>query len=303
MKCTAACSDTLCWMKSTGLLFALLTAAAAFGAGGAQAGASRPTARQIIERIQKNVGVSWRSETVDTFKAGNPDTPVTGVATTFMATLDVLQRAAASGKNLIITHEPTFYNHLDETAGFGADPVLAAKQAFIEKHGLVVWRFHDHWHARQPDGVNEGMTDALGWRSFRQPGRLPLYFVPETTLERMAAQVRDRLKIRTMRVVGNPKLKVSKAALVAGAAGSGLQIKALEQDNVDVLLIGEVPEWETISYVRDAATEGKPKALIILGHVPSEEAGMENCAKWLKGFVTEVPVGFIPAGEPFWTPR
>ncbi len=73
------------------------------------------TARQVIERIQKNVGVPWRSQTVDTFKAGDPDTRVTGVATTMMATFDVLERAAASGKNLIITHEPTFYGHLDQT--------------------------------------------------------------------------------------------------------------------------------------------------------------------------------------------
>src|SRR4051794_6004827 len=75
-----------------------------------------PTARDIIERIQKNVGVAWRTQTVDTFKAGNPNRAVTGIAVTMMATLDVLERAAASGKNLIITHEPTFYNHLDTTA-------------------------------------------------------------------------------------------------------------------------------------------------------------------------------------------
>lgn len=74
------------------------------------------TARQVIERIQKNVGVPWRSETVDTFKIGNPDTVVKGIATSFSATLDVCQRAHAAGKNLIIVHEPTFYNHTDETA-------------------------------------------------------------------------------------------------------------------------------------------------------------------------------------------
>src|SRR5262245_26999481 len=97
------------------------------------------TARQVIERIQKNVGVPWRSHTVDTFKAGDPNTPVTGIATTMMATFDVLQRAAASGKNLVITHEPTFYGHLDQIGELQKehDAVLAAKLAFIEKHHLV----------------------------------------------------------------------------------------------------------------------------------------------------------------------
>ena len=76
------------------------------------------TAAQVIERIQKNVGVAWHEPTVDTFKAGDPNTRVTGIVTTFAATLDVLQRASASGKNLIISHEPTFYNHLDQTIEF-----------------------------------------------------------------------------------------------------------------------------------------------------------------------------------------
>jgi hypothetical protein len=55
--------------------------------------------------------------------------------------------------------------------------------------------------------------------------------------------------------------------------------------------------------VSDAITEGKHKALIILGHIPSEQAGMEECARWLKVFVPEVPVTMTPAHEPFWIPQ
>ena len=150
------------------------------------------TARQVIERIQKNVGVPWRAETVDTFKAGDPDTPVIGIAVTMMATLDVLERAAASGKNLIITHEPTFYNHLDQTSNLERqqDIVLAAKQAFIAQHKLVVWRFHDHWHARKPDGILLGMTHALGWEKFQNPKDEHLFTLPETTLGELAASIK-----------------------------------------------------------------------------------------------------------------
>src|SRR5439155_4956601 len=92
------------------------------------------TAREVIERIQAHVGVPWSSDTVDTFKAGNPDAPVTGIAVTMMATLEVLKRAAAAGNNLVITHEPTFFTHLDkpdELAEGEKDPVLAEKRAFI----------------------------------------------------------------------------------------------------------------------------------------------------------------------------
>jgi len=49
-------------------------------------------------------------------------------------------------------------------------------------------------------------------------------------------------------------------------------------------------------------TSGRKKALIVLGHVLSEQAGMKYCAEWLKTFIPEVPVEFVPAREPFWVP-
>jgi len=263
---------------------------------------TRLTARQVIERIQKNVGVSWRSQTVDTFKAGDPDTPVTGIATTMMATYDVLQRAAAAGDNLIITHEPTFYSHLDETAGLAKenDAVLAAKLAFIEKHHLVVWRFHDHWHMRTPDGIQAGMIRALGLDRFRNPGDAHLFVLPETTVGKLASDIKQRLGIRTLRVVGDPAMRVTKLALAPGYPGFPGERRWLQRDDVEVLVMGEGLEWETIEYGADAAAEGKHKALIILGHIPSEQAGMEDCAQWLKTFVPEVRVEFIATAEPFW---
>src|SRR5258708_16290686 len=73
------------------------------------------TVGQIVERIQKNVGVPWRAETVDKIIAGNADMPVKGIATTMMATLDGVQRASAFAPNFIITHAPTFSYHQDTT--------------------------------------------------------------------------------------------------------------------------------------------------------------------------------------------
>src|SRR5215212_3868014 len=80
------------------------------------------TAGQVIERIKANVGIPWRAQTVDNLIAGTADTPVKGIATTMMATLDVLERAAASGKNMVITHESTFFSHQDKTEQILQDP-------------------------------------------------------------------------------------------------------------------------------------------------------------------------------------
>lgn len=263
---------------------------------------TQTTARQVVERIQKQTGVTLSENTVDTFKAGNPDQPITGIAVTMMATYDVLERAAAAGKNLVITHEPTFYNHRDTTAELASanDPVLAAKQDFIQKQGLVVWRFHDGWHSRKPDGVLLGMTKALDWSNYQNSENPHLFRLPKTTLNQLAENVRKRLSIQNMRVVGDKNMKLTKVAFLPGAAGPAPQIKLLERNDVEALLIGEVPEWETIEYVADAVSEGKHKALLLLGHIPSEQAGMEECARWLRTFIKEVPVEFIPTKEMFW---
>jgi putative NIF3 family GTP cyclohydrolase 1 type 2 len=266
----------------------------------------RLTAREVIARIRQQVGVPWRSDTVDTFKAGDPDAPVTGIAVTMMATLDVLQRAAAAGDNLIITHEPTFFDHLDKADQLPEkdnDAVFAAKREFIRKHGLVIWRFHDHWHARTPDGIEAGMVHALGWEKFQNAHNQYLFDIPETPLEKLASDIKTKLGIHIVRVVGDPSLRVTKVAMAPGAAGFTNHARALEMPGVQVLVIGEAQEWETVEYVADAATEGIQKSLIILSHIPSEQAGMEECTRWLKTFVTEVPIEFIPATEPFWSPK
>ena len=95
-------------------------------------------------------------------------------------------------------------------------------------------------------------------------------------------------------------MKAKKVALVPGASGFQKETLALEMNDVDVLVTGEPREWETVEYVADAVTQGRHKALIILSHVPSEQAGMEECARWLKSFVSELPVEFVPTKDPFW---
>jgi len=257
------------------------------------------SAQQVIAVIRDKVGVPWRQETVDTLKAGSPETPIKGIATTFISSLDVLRRAAAAGRNLIISHEPTFYNHLDRTEQLAADPVFAAKRDFIEKNNLVIFRFHDHWHMRKPDAVITGLADLLGWQSYSIPGKPPLYVLPETTLAAAAAEAQKRLKIRTIRVIGEPQTKFTRAGLFPGAPGMGAVRAALDYE---VYFGGETTEWEGIAYAQDMVASGIKKGMILLGHQVSEEPGMKVCADWLKAILPDLPVDWIPSGEPFWRP-
>ena len=167
----------------------------------------------------------------------------------------------------------------------------------------MIWRFHDHWHARQPDGIETGMAHALGWDKYQDARNPYLFTIPEITLKQLAASIAEKLRIQTLRVVGNPQARITKLALSPGASGFANESGALELPDVQLLILGETREWETVEYVADAMSQGKEKALIILGHIPSEQAGMEECTRWIKGFVSEVPIDFVPAHDPFWAPQ
>ena len=258
------------------------------------------TAQQVVERIQKNVGVPWKTPTRDVFKAGDPNTPVRGIATSVMCTFDVLERAVKAGRNLIVTHEPTFWNDQDLTGELTGDAVYLAKTEFIRKHNAVIWRFHDHWHARKPDAMLVGLGESFGWKGHQADETYRTYNIPPTTLGALAKDLKRRLKDRAIRVIGNPETKISKAAINPGSTSLQVVLKFLPQ--VDVFVAGEPREWEGPEYAQDAITAGQQKAMIMIGHEPSEDPGMRLCAEWLKTFISEVPVEWIPAADPFWTP-
>lgn len=263
-----------------------------------QSPARSVTAAQVAERIRANAGMAWREKTIDGFKAGNPETVVTGVSTTVMATRRVLARAVESGRNLVVTQEPVFYNANDEPGNRAADANYLAKKAFIEKHGLVVFRFADHWNARQPDPRVAALARALSWDG---PGMNGVFTIRETTLAALAAHLRERLQIRGgLRTVGAPDMRVRSALLLPGTADVPGVMARLK--DADVVVAGEPREWEVVPYMLDGREAGANKALLSVGRVVSEEPGMKACAEWLKTLLPEVPVDAIPVGDPYWNP-
>jgi len=261
------------------------------------------TVQQIVDKVKQHVTCPWQQRTVDTFKAGDPNTPVTAVAVTFMATYDVLRRAARQGCNFIITHEPTFYHGQDDTSQLDPDPVIEAKQKFIKDNNLVIWRFHDHIHRTEPDGIVAGMIELFEWKTFQQQDENLRFELPKPiSLQQFVNSLKGKFAHSAIRVIGDPKMQLTKFGFAPGASGSVMQMKMLQRGDIEVLVAGETREWETVEYVRDAKDMGRNKALILLGHSISEEAGMKHCSEWLKSFVDEVPIRFIPSGDPFWTP-
>jgi putative NIF3 family GTP cyclohydrolase 1 type 2 len=291
----------------------------ALAAGAAAASLPRPitgaalTAQDVVDRIKKNVGVEWKAETVDTFKAGDPTVAVKGIVTTALATLDVLGKAVKAGANLVITCEPTFYSRADSatppprrgadpTPATAADPVFARKAEYILRHQLVVWRFNEHWKMRRPDPFARGLANALDWSRLVKNEDASRLAVPELTLAALASHVSARLNLRGgIRIVGDRATRVRQIGFLAGSTPLQAALRTLPE--VDAIVAGEVREWETVEYARDAVTANQPKGLILVGRVVSEDPGMNVCAQWLGTIVPEVRTTFIAAGDPYWRPR
>src|SRR5215468_6753461 len=108
------------------------------------------TIQNVIDVIIASVPGAPRADSVDVLKCGDPAQEATGIVTTFTASIPVLRKAVELGANLVITHEPTFYEHREQTEWMAGDPILQAKRAFIAQHNLAIWRFHDYWHMHEP---------------------------------------------------------------------------------------------------------------------------------------------------------
>jgi putative NIF3 family GTP cyclohydrolase 1 type 2 len=261
------------------------------------------TIQQVIDSLLADIPGAPFPNTVDTIKAGDPGQAVKGIVTTMFATDAVIEKTISLGANFIIAHEPTYYSHTDETAWLGDDPVLRFKKGLLERHGIVVWRFHDGIHSHRPDGIRMGVMQALGWENYYNADAAPLVTVPAISLQDMIGHVKKQLGIDHLKYIGDPAQLCSKIVLMPGASGGRAQIGAIQKYQPDLLICGELNEWETSEYVRDARYQGKPGgakvALIVLGHAVSEEPGMQWLVPVLQAKVPGVPVTHAVSGDAF----
>lgn len=264
------------------------------------------TIQQVIDRILAyHPGIGEREAiTCDTLKCGDPNAECTGIVTTCTPTVAVIRKAAELGYNLIIPHEPTFYSHMDETDWLiGRIDVYDEKRKLLDDNGIAVWRDHDHIHAHRPDGIFTGVVKKLGWENYVVGSTDdPMHFeLPQTTVRELAKFLKETLHLNAVRVVGNVDAACSKVAF-AGHIYSDIKDSKFTEllDQADVIIPGEMIDWTTASYARDAAQLGKNKAILQIGHFNWEEPGMEYAPVWLHNILgPDVPIQFIASGDPY----
>jgi putative NIF3 family GTP cyclohydrolase 1 type 2 len=256
------------------------------------------TVQDIINLILAEGKLLPIKDTVDTIKAGQASQEVTGIVTTMFTTVAVIEEAVRLKANFIIAHEPTFYNHKDDTQWVKDNSVVKQKQELLAKHNIVVWRFHDYCHSLKPDAISYGVAKKANWLSYYKTGELILT-LPATPLQQLVQHLKTSLGITQVRVIGNLQQACSRIALLPGAWGGQRQVGVVEAEKPDVLIVGELSEWETAEYIRDGQLLGHKTALIILGHSVSEEPGMEWFVDWLQPKLSTIKVTHISSGDPF----
>jgi len=262
--------------------------------------------QQVIDAvISDSCGTIRLEKTGDVLVSGSPDTEVTGIVTTFMATVDVIRQAIACGANMIITHEPTFYTGVDELDWLQDDPVYQAKRKLLEDYRIAVWRYHDYMHMAKTDRIYDGLIKELGWENELLEKHPPhTYQIDEVTLTELGGFFKDKLGMDVLQIVGDPEMKCSRVGILVGGGSLGLgreqmPMELMRNKNLDVIVCGEIVEWTLCAYVNDARMLGLHKAMIVVGHERSEEWGMKFMAEWLKPLVHGLPVTFVDAKEPF----
>ncbi|GAA2974076.1 putative NIF3 family GTP cyclohydrolase 1 type 2 [Microbacterium terrae] len=258
------------------------------------------TAGEVVARIEADArrrGYPWVSPTVDRIVWGDSDSLVTGIATTWMATMPALESAASHGCNLVMSHEPTFWHHLDEIPTGAESALYESKTAWLRARGMTVMRFHDHHHSMfDADPVMEALIDDLAWRD-RTVGTsfASQIDVGTMTVRDLASHVADSVGEEAVRTVGDPDAPVSTVGFGDHSLAGCLDAIRVN----DVVLTGEIREWDAYEYFRDAQTLGIPRNLVVTSHRALENPASGPLATWLSALLPEVPVISVDVPPPF----
>jgi putative NIF3 family GTP cyclohydrolase 1 type 2 len=262
--------------------------------------------REVVDVVLALNGGRKFEETCDQLIEGNWKHQVTGVATTFMATVDVIRQAATMNCSLIITHEPTYFTGTDHIDREKTDPVYQQKKALIGDNRISIWRYHDHMHSGNTDLIYAGLLKDLGWTEYLDT-RFPqphCYTIPPVSMENLVEFFKNKLGMAVVRVIGRMDMECTRVGILVGGGSLGLgdekmPAMLMNEQQLDVMICGEITEWTLSAYIRDAASLGFNKAMIIIGHERSEEPGMKELANRLQPLLDGIPVHFSDAGEPF----
>ncbi len=235
---------------------------------------------EILQHFLDRADWVDHSNTVDRVIVGDPGKDVDRGLVTWMPNMKALHYAAQNGYELIICHEPTFWNHFDDIPE--ASPRTKEKLDFIQEHNLTIIRNHDCWDRWPEIGIPWAWAQFLGIAGhpveFGQAGYQHRYDIEPTTLKEFAQQVAAKCATSgesQVQVTGDLNQPISKIGIGTGCA---CDIETFIQMGCDCSVVcddGSV-YWCNIQMAKDL---GHP--VIRVNHGTSEEPGMVTLTEYI----------------------
>ncbi len=261
-----------------------------------------PATAADVQAYLRSLDGGWvdRNGTVDTFKAGDPQTVLTGIGVAWMGYQHVLERAADAGCNLLVVHEPIYYNHTDTDPESAQLAAASAKRAFLERTGMVVVRCHDLWDQYPGAGIPDSWAAALnlgepvGGEQFYR-----VFQVPEQAARTFAASVATRTAgygQPEVQLVGRPEKPIRRVVIGTGAITPFLPL--IHRYNAELVICTDdgFTYWRDAAYALDADL-----CAVVVNHAVSEVMGMRSLASVLETRFPRVPVTYCEEGCMFQT--
>ena len=230
-------------------------------------------------------------KTVDRVIYGDPDAEIKGIAVAWMPYRKTIQDAKSLGANLLVVHEPTFYDHRDLDGNMADIPETEAKKKIIDESGITIIRCHDVWDAFPEIGI------PYAWGNFLELGEpvksirfYNLYEIPEQPAVAFAQKVAAKtatLGQPSVGFYGNPDRTVKTVGLGTGCISNPFKIYELGAD-LAISVDDVVRAWVAGEWCQDT---GNP--LLVVNHCVSEDPGMATLAGYLKETLPDIPVTHI----------
>jgi putative NIF3 family GTP cyclohydrolase 1 type 2 len=244
--------------------------------------------------------VEW-GRTTDTFKAGDPSSPVRTVAVAWKASWQSLREAHNRGADLFVSHESICVRAVNRSAEpevvFALDSERS-KFNWLAEAGMVVYRCHDFWDRYPEHGIRWAWQVGLNLDGHVIADDYPLLVtqIEPITLGDLARHVLEQVRPLGqdgVLVTGDLSQQVCRVATGTGVTTNPPHMIALGAD-VGIL----TDDYYTHVRMGTHAQElGFPT--ITVNHGVSEEWGIRNLASYVAETFPQLEVFHIPQQCPY----
>lgn len=263
------------------------------------------TANDIHRHLLDSAPWVTPEATVDGPKAGDSTRPVNKAAVCWYPCLNTLRDAHQAGCDLVIAHEPLFWEHArDEQRHRNRGPG-AVKHAFLEETGLAVLRVHDSWDQWPGAGIRDSWADFLGFtkRVYASENNTShayhaIYEITPQPLAALAHHLADRALLLgedRVQVMGEPGRIIRTVGLGVGCIGPDESVVEHGADAC-IMCYDGASYWDLRERLYEAGA-----AVITVEHGTTEMPGLENLRTYLSSVFKDIEFIYLASHPRPWS--